>query len=664
MYAKSKNFERLVMIFSLLLVVVVAQATTVTRGPYLQMGTSSGIIVRWRTDATNESSVIYGTNLAALNFTNADSTPTTEHEVKLTGLSPDTRYYYAIGDAIGVLAGNDTNTFFVTAPLAGVARPTRIWVIGDGGWANGDQAAVREAYYNFTGTNHTHLWLLLGDNAYYTGTDAEYQSAVFDSYNSMLRKSVVWPTLGNHDSAFSTEFTTNYPYFSIFTLPANGEAGGVASGTEHYYSYDYGNIHFVCLDSMTADRSSNGAMANWLRTDLAANTNTWLIAFWHHPPYTKGSHDSDTEIELMQMRQNFVPILEDAGVDLILSGHSHDYERSYFMDGNYGPSSALNTNTMFINGGSGRETNGVGAYMKLEGGPIGHQGAVYVVAGCSSSMEGGPLNHNAMYVSLNSLGSVVIDVASNRLDALFLRETGETNDWFSIVKDSYGPLAGNLVVRADSSTNLLFQAGNTNQHGSWYALTSAPTNGLIRNFNPPTGTFTYTPVRGSTNGDSFQFAVTDGQTSSPPALVNIAVQSLSDTNHNGMDDAWERLYGVSDPNGDPDQDGMTNLQEYLAGTNPQDGNSWLRVGKIVGDASQHMILTWPSIGGVRYRVLYSNGDANGNFNGTFVPIVRSVESEMAAGAVGSPSSLSFTDDFSLTGASVNGKRFYRIQVVR
>ena len=66
-----------------------------------------------------------------------------------------------------------------------------------------------------------------------------------------------------------------------------------------------------------------------------------MIAFCHHPPYTKGSHDSDADIELMEMRQNALPILEDAGVDLVLSGHSHSYERSFLIDGHYGTSSTF-----------------------------------------------------------------------------------------------------------------------------------------------------------------------------------------------------------------------------------------------------------------------------------------------------------------------------------
>ena len=121
-----------------------------------------------------------------------------------------------------------------------------------------------------------------------------------------------------------------------------GESGGVASGTEHYYSYDFANIHFICLDSMTAGRTTNNAMYLWLTNDLANVTATWTIAYWHHPPYTKGSHDSDYETDLIEMRQVFLPVLEQGGVDLVLAGHSHCYERSYLLDQHYGNSSTFN----------------------------------------------------------------------------------------------------------------------------------------------------------------------------------------------------------------------------------------------------------------------------------------------------------------------------------
>ena len=107
------------------------------------------------------------------------------------------------------------------------------------------------------------------------------------------------------------------------------------------YSFDYGNIHFVCLESYETDRSTSGAMLTWLEADLQANDKSWLIAFWHHPPYSKGSHDSDTDGRMTDMCQNALPILEQHGVDLVLTGHSHSYERSYLIDGHYGASSTF-----------------------------------------------------------------------------------------------------------------------------------------------------------------------------------------------------------------------------------------------------------------------------------------------------------------------------------
>src|SRR5206468_1250949 len=140
----------------------------------------------------------------------------------------------------------------------------------------------------------------------------------------------------------------------------------------------------------------------------SANTQQWLIAYWHHPPYSKGSHDSDSESELQQMRQYANPILESHGVDLVLSGHSHSYERSYLLNGHYGSSSTL-TSAMILDKGDGR-VDGTGAYEKPA--PLTpNKGAVYTVAGSSGQTSGGSLDHPAMYLSLNVLGSLVSGTA-------------------------------------------------------------------------------------------------------------------------------------------------------------------------------------------------------------------------------------------------------------
>src|SRR5918999_3673995 len=318
-----------------------AAALTVTRGPYLQLGTQSSIVVRWRTDTATDSRVRYGASPTDLRNVVSDAASTTEHVVKLTGLNPATQYYYSIGNSTATLAGGDGNYFFVTAPTPGTEQPTHMWVVGNSGMANAKARAVRDAYLNYKGSRNTDLWLMLGDNAYIDGTDNEYQAALFDMYPTLLRQTVLWPTLGDRDGHTADSATNTGPYYDIFTLPKQGEAGGVASGTEAYYSFDYANIHFVELESFETNRSPTGAMLTWLQRDLAANTQPWVIVFFHHPPYSKGSHNSDAEIELVQMRQSALPILENFGVDLVLAGHSHAYERSFLLDGHYGNSSTF-----------------------------------------------------------------------------------------------------------------------------------------------------------------------------------------------------------------------------------------------------------------------------------------------------------------------------------
>ena len=420
-------------------VTAVSGAGSLTRGPYLQKAAPTQITIRWRNTLYDMGRVRYGASAGNLNQS-ADETAAPaapfNHVVTLTGLTPNTTYYYSVGSASDTLAGGADYTF-TTPPTAGTVINARIWVLGDAGTATTSQTAVRDAFYTWTGTRTPNLVLQLGDNAYNSGLDAEFQAGMFDIYPTMLRKTPFWSCLGNHETAQATAYVDTYPYFDIYTLPTAGECGGVASGTEHYYSFNYGNIHFVCLDSMTASRNtievngSDGPMAAWLRTDLASTTATWIVCFFHHPPYTHGSHNSDTETELVQMRSNFLPILEAGGVDLVLAGHSHTYERSYLLDGHYGVSSTF-TEAMKKNAGDGRPA-GNGSYLKPLTGPRDHFGAVYAVAGSAGQISS-VASHPAHFISLSNLGSLVLDVNGTRLDATFLRENSSIPDTFTIIK--------------------------------------------------------------------------------------------------------------------------------------------------------------------------------------------------------------------------------------
>ncbi len=417
---------------------VASQAlVTLSRQPYLQDGTADGAVVRWRTSTPTATALWIGATPTSLQQVVFQAAAVTDHAATVRGLPAETRFYYGVGDAAGVLAGADATHFFTTLPPAGAVRPLRCWVLGDPGTGSAQARAVRDQYLAATATHPADILLLLGDNAYASGTDAQYQTGLFDVYGATLQNTFTWSTLGNHDALSASSAAQSGVYYDSFDLPRQGEAGGVPSGTEAYYSFDRGHVHFVCLDSQDTSRLATGAMMQWLQADLASTAAPWLVAFFHHPPYTKGTHDSDNAgdsgARMIDMRQIALPILEAHGVDLVLTGHSHTYERSYLLDGHYGLSSTFQQ-AMILDRGDGR-VDGDGSYAKAAAGRGVHDGAVYVVAGSSGQSGSGPLNHPAMFLSMTNAGSLVVDVDGNRLDATFVTDTGTLADHFTLEKN-------------------------------------------------------------------------------------------------------------------------------------------------------------------------------------------------------------------------------------
>ncbi len=422
------------------------QVIQVTREPYLNTGTSSSMIVRWQTNVPCDSKVRYGTNPNNLTLSATVFPYSTEHTLQISGLQPKTTYYYSIGTSSAELMQAHTDQYFKTSPTEGSDDLYRFWAIGDAGMSDGNQRAVRDGYLIYNENKHTDGWIMLGDNAYGNGisdgTQSCYQTALFSQmYADLISKTVCWPALGNHDYNNHIPFSPSPAYFDIFNLPTNGEAGGVASGTEKYYSYNYGNIHFIVLDSYDEDRSGTASMATWLISDLQQTTSEWIIAYWHHPPYTKGSHDSDNPIfidgECEDMRENILPILEQYGVDLVLNGHSHSYERSFLIDSHYGTSGTL-VQQMIKDNGSGGNLDDC-PYQKETSYSKSHKGTVYAVVGSSgklSSVSSSWPHPICSYSDKDNMGSLSIEIHKNRLDAAFVTTTGSVLDRFSIIKNA------------------------------------------------------------------------------------------------------------------------------------------------------------------------------------------------------------------------------------
>ena len=431
-----------------------------TRGPYLNSALQDGIVIRWRTDVATDSKVSYGLAPANLAQSVTDVVLTTEHIVTLTGLTTNTLYYYNIGSSAETLQGDAAN-YFKTMPAVGSQQKTRFLAMGDMGTNAATQVNVRNAWLAFNGANYTDGWLLLGDNAYNFGTDAEYQTNFFNIYQGSLTKNhVLWPAPGNHDYSNNAARQADHAiaYYNIFSVPKNGEAGGVPSNTKAYYSYNYGNIHFVSLDSYGWETGNTrlsdtlGPQAVWLKQDLAANTQQWTIVYFHHPPYTKGSHNSDTETELVNMRQRIVPILERYKVDLVLNGHSHSYERSYLINGHYGLENTFNAATHALSSSSGKYDGSANSCPYIKNTTETRNGIVYALAGSSGQVTGTTPGypHDAMYYSNTSIGGAFyFEVESNRLDAKWICADGVIRDNFTLFK-SVNKRTDTTIMAGDS----------------------------------------------------------------------------------------------------------------------------------------------------------------------------------------------------------------------
>lgn len=394
----------------------------VDRQPYLQKQTQESVVVKWQTPEEEIGCVSYGQ--LELSQKVCEKEASRYHRVEISNLLKATPYRYAV--ASESLAIDNEGRHFTTLS-DDETMPQCIWVLGDSGNYNDAQQEVRKAMTAYLGDKAVDTWLMMGDNAYRSGSQKQFNKGLFNAYPEMLKSHALWPVIGNHDAR-------RWAFYEIFELPEAGEAGGVASGSEHYYSFENGNVHFVMMDSETESLGADSDMAKWLEKDLAANTKLWTIAVMHHPPYSKGSHDSDSYYDsrgrMVNVRENFLPILEKYDVDLVLSGHSHVYERSLLSHGHYGYSDTFDASKHVVQ-------DDPHDYKKCsEKRPF--EGTIYNVAGSSSENSTGinPFNvkHPMMPLSFFTAGSLLITVDKAKMDVAFVMRDGQVLDRYSIVK--------------------------------------------------------------------------------------------------------------------------------------------------------------------------------------------------------------------------------------
>lgn len=221
----------------------------------------------------------------------------------------------------------------------------RVVVFGDAADGSREQGTIARA----VAAVHPDAVFLVGDLVYGKGTASEYRTRFFPIYNSeetpLLRRTPFLGVPGNHDVPFRAA-PDSAAYFAYWSLPLNGPplrqgdpgafpvvpgvhdgvvaAAGPAFPRMASYSFDYGRVHWTVLDSNRHADWDSPALKAWLEADLrAAKGAAWRILALHHPLF----HSSRSHVD-DQWTRSLSPVLEKHGVDLVLAGHVHNYQRT------------------------------------------------------------------------------------------------------------------------------------------------------------------------------------------------------------------------------------------------------------------------------------------------------------------------------------------------
>ena len=303
------------------------------RQPYLQNVRQDRATVMWATETTGEGAhVVYSPDGKTFRIAFAQSQfypangetglqiPFAQHVATLNRLQPNTRYeYYPVVSGEPVSPGSRFRT-------AGPG-PFRFLVLGDSGMGTPGQLRVA-ARLNLE-TDPSFL-IHVGDIAYDHGNFSEFQKRHFDIYQELMLRLPFFTAPGNHEYD-----TPNAAAYMALHSPPTETVPPAERG--RYYSFDWGNVHFVSLDSHEAPVTNEGSlrkailgtgdMLNWLKRDLRSTRQFWKVVFFHHPPYAGGQNYGDF-IE-RDAEKYLCPILESNGVQLVLNGHEHSYQRTH-----------------------------------------------------------------------------------------------------------------------------------------------------------------------------------------------------------------------------------------------------------------------------------------------------------------------------------------------
>jgi len=302
-------------------------AATLVRKPYVQNVRGDRAAILWTTLETGQGAVECSadpnTRIQATAVSREFKAAETgigfvyyQHQADLSGLRPGVEYRCRVkadGQEL-FLPENAELTFRTAGP-----GPSAFLVFGDSGTGSQEQQRLARRMEEESASLAMHT----GDIAYPDGSYAEQQAFYFDVYWRLMLRMPFFPSPGNHD--FHTR--AGEPYLAAHSLPTENVP---AADHGRYYSFDWGNVHFVSLDttiSLGAAAAGMGEMLKWLESDLGRSRAFWRVVYFHHAPYASGPHETDPAGKMV--REHIAPILDRHGVPLVFNGHEHSYQRTH-----------------------------------------------------------------------------------------------------------------------------------------------------------------------------------------------------------------------------------------------------------------------------------------------------------------------------------------------
>lgn len=284
--------------------------------PYLQFATQSEISILWETTHESNAMVEYGeaqynVDAAVLDQKVSVDSPNTRHELTLTGLKPETNYFYRVTSI--TIFGDTVQTQVLPFKTAVKKDSPYAFTVFSDSQSNPD---IWGKITNQALRDRPDFAVHGGDLVGLGYRKKEWIHDFFAPSNAFMRQIPMFTILGNH------EHDAKY-YYDYFKNPE----------PEHYYKFTYGNAEFFMIDT-DQYQSPGTPMYHWLEHALAASTAQWKFIVHHHPPYSTEENDfGDTNYEKSTQGDDelkmLIPLYEKYGVDVVFYGHIHMYERTW-----------------------------------------------------------------------------------------------------------------------------------------------------------------------------------------------------------------------------------------------------------------------------------------------------------------------------------------------